>query len=956
MKKSFIFLGLLLLSASLSLGQLKGVLRNINTKSVLRVVKDETIRQFEKSRDDYDPTDFNYAVSFSDNSGIFESEEKFRKLQKGLIYVVSPESIQNRTYEERAEDYNDVGEILYASGKYNSAEISFKTARFIQEYNGLTDTKMGAGVISNLGLIHHTTGRFSGAEELTLQAMQIQKDILNDMHGFGASVNNLAVLYKDMGRFNEAEKLFNQAIELTRETKGENSSAMAIIRNNKAILLQVLGKYQDAEKELIRAIGLASDSFKEKSANYVRMKVNLALLYQLQGQYNKAEEIYLDAIKLKKKRLGTSHPDYAVMLRNLASLYMEKGETEKVEDLLNRAIKIFEKKFGVNHPVYASALTDLSRYYLSQNNPAMAKPLISKAFSVQQTTLGEHHPSINNTRESLAVMNWLEGDMEAAAEIYKEVMEEYFYQVRSYFPPMSEYDKTKFWNTLYPRFIRYYNFVLDARENIPSLKMDMYNYHISTKALLLNATSKVKNQILNSNDPSLIKQYKEWVDLKKYLSEIYTLSKEEIREDKINLDSLEYAANEKEKQLSDKSRAFSTGYLQDEISCRDISKTLAEGEACIEFIRIPENNFSNRDSTIRYIALVLDNSIYQLPEMVVFEEGKQMEGLYAREYRINMQGGFEKTGHYDVYWGKLESVTANHKRIFASLDGVYNQINLNTLQDKSGIFLIDRKEIFYVMNTKEVPSIKGKLGKKIPGKEKALLLGAPNYAKDFIWDQAKQMPVQELPGTKKEVEQINKQLRLKAWETQLLVGDEALEEKIKKIKNPYLLHIATHGYFLPDRKIGKEKVFGIEPDQAMENPLLRSGLLFTGADNTIQSIGTNQEGMEDDGILNAYESLFLELDKTELVVLSACETGLGEIRNGEGVYGLQRAFQIAGASSLIISLWQVSDEVTQNLMSLFYEQWLSTGNKYSAFKYAQKEIKKAYPAPFYWGAFIMINN
>lgn len=956
MKKKCTFLGLFLLCASLSFGQLKGVLRNINAKSVLKVVKDETIRQIEKSREDYDPTDFNYAVSFSDNSGVFESEEKFRKLQKGLIYVVSPESMQDRTYEEKAEDYNDVGEILYASGKYNSAEISFKTARFIQENNGLTDTKMGAGVISNLGLIHHTTGRFLRAEELTLQAMQIQNDILNDMHGYGASLNNLAVLYKDMGRFNEAGKLFNQAIKITLETKGEKSSAMAIVRNNNAILLQVLGKYQDAEKEMIKAINLASDSFKEKSPNYVRMKVNLALLYQLQEQYDKAERIYLEAIKLKKRRLGTSHPDYAVMLRNLASLYMEKGETDEVEDLLNRAIQIFKKKFGVNHPVYASALTDLSRFYLSQNNPAMAKPLINQAFSVQQTTLGGHHPSINNTRESLAVMNWLEGNLGVAAELYKEVMEEYLYQVRIYFPPMSEYDKTKFWNTLYPRFIRYYNFVLDARENIPSLKADMYNYHISTKALLLNATSKVKNQILNSNDPNLIKQYKEWVDLKKYLSEIYTLSKEEIKEDKINLDSLEYIANEKEKQLSDKSMAFSAGYLQSEVSSQDISKALSEGEACVEFIRLPMSDFSNRDSTIRYVALVLDNSKYQLPEIIVFEDGNQMEGVFAREYRNNMQRGFEKTGQCDIYWGKLKLVTIDHKRIFASLDGVYNQINLNTLQDSSGVFLIDQKEIFYVMNTKEVPSIKKKLGKKIPGKEKAVLLGAPNYAKDFDWDQAKQMPVQELPGTKKEVEEINKQLKLKAWKTQILVGDEAMEEKIKRINNPYLLHIATHGYFLEDRKIGKEKVFGIEPDQAMENPLLRSGLLFTGADNTIQSIGKTQEGMEDDGVLNAYESLFLDLDKTELVVLSACETGLGEIRNGEGVYGLQRAFQIAGASSLMISLWQVSDEVTQKLMSLFYKQWLATGNKYSAFKYAQNEIKKAYPAPFYWGAFIMINN
>ena len=106
-------------------------------------------------------------------------------------------------------------------------------------------------------------------------------------------------------------------------------------------------------------------------------------------------------------------------------------------------------------------------------------------------------------------------------------------------------------------------------------------------------------------------------------------------------------------------------------------------------------------------------------------------------------------------------------------------------------------------------------------------------------DQAKKMPVQELPGTKKEVEQINGHLKLKAWETHLLVGDDALEEEIKRINNPFLLHIATHGYFLADRRIGKGKVFGIEPEQAMENPLLRSGLLFTGADNTMQSIGSN---------------------------------------------------------------------------------------------------------------------
>ncbi len=141
----------------------------------------------------------------------------------------------------------------------------------------------------------------------------------------------------------------------------------------------------------------------------------------------------------------------------------------------------------------------------------------------------------------------------------------------------------------------------------------------------------------------------------------------------------------------------------------------------------------------------------------------------------------------------------------------------------------------------------------------------------------------------------------------------------------------------------------------MTNPLLRSGLLFAGADKTIQNLDS-LSGETDDGILNAYEASMLDLSGTDLVVLSACETGLGEIRNGEGVYGLQRSFQLAGASSVMISLWQVSDVVTQKMMTLFYTYWLQTGDKQKALLQAQREIKKKYPAPFYWGAFILMNK
>ena len=131
MKKSFAFFALFLLSVTLSMGQLKGILKSIRTRDVLNVVKKETVKQLQKSRDEYDPVDFNYAVSFSDNSGVFESEDKYRKFQKGILYALSPESMNDRSPKEQIEDYNDAGEMLYASGKFHSAEVSFQAARVL---------------------------------------------------------------------------------------------------------------------------------------------------------------------------------------------------------------------------------------------------------------------------------------------------------------------------------------------------------------------------------------------------------------------------------------------------------------------------------------------------------------------------------------------------------------------------------------------------------------------------------------------------------------------------------------------------------------------------------------------------------------------------------------------------------------------------------------------------------
>jgi len=940
------------------LDKIKQIANLTTTSDVLQFTKDNFVEYLKKSHDEYDASDFNYAVSFSDNSALYETEEKFGRTQKVLLYALNPDSYENRTDKEKADDYNDAGEMFYASGRYKNAENCFNNALQLYQKETSNESKQTALVISNLGLLYHTTGRYALADSFTKKSMYLRAKLIDDKKGLGASLNNLAVLYRDMGLYNESEEYITQAAEIIKKANGENSPPYAIALNNQGILYQTMGKYKESEQLLLKAINIAAKDLGKKSPNFIRMKVNLALLYQSENRYNEAEKIYLDAIEIKKRRLGTNHPDYALLLRNLAALYELKEQFDKVESYLNQAIGIYKNKLGTEHPSYANAIYDLGRYYQYQGKTDKAYPLLNEALKVQKNVLGEHHPSYVSTLEALAILYWQRSNYPMAAETYKKVMNEYLYQIKTYFPPMSEYDKTSFWENIYPKFIRFNSFVIDAEATMPSLLGEMYNYHIATKALLLNSTNKVKENILHSTDTGLIHKYNQWLTEKAYISKLYSFSKKELTDNRINLDSLENDANLKEKNLSKSSELFLQGYDNQTIVYSNIVSGLNKNEAAVEIIRFKHYNNIRSDTAVYYAALILTMDS-KIPKLVLFKNGKELETDAARSYKKAMQNAREDPKFYDIYWNKLDDATANSQTLYMSLDGIYNQINLNTLQQQSGKYIIDYKNIILLSNTKNLVKSRSASStiSKSSSLKTAVLFGDPNYSKGLDVEKAKTMTLPELPGTRIEVTKISEILKKGSWKTTLNLGNDATEENVKSVRSPKVLHIATHGFFKADiDENKKDKVFGIEPVRAAENPLLRSGLMFTGADNTIQQIEQKESKSKDDGILNAYEAMMLNLDKTELVVLSACETGLGEIINGEGVYGLQRAFEVAGAKNVIISLWQVSDDVTQELMTSFYKNWLLTGNKQSAFIKAQLDIKKAYQLPYYWGAFVMVGD
>ncbi|MBA3970563.1 MAG: CHAT domain-containing protein, partial [Bacteroidetes bacterium] len=739
-----------------------------------------------------------------------------------------------------------------------------------------------------------------------------------------------------------SEELINKAIEDNAAALGKTSVPYAIALNNKAMLLQLLGRNSEAEQLMNEVLTITKEKLKESSSNYIRLTINLALLYQDMGKLAESEAIYLNAIKLKEKKLGKNHPDYAYLKRGLASLYLQMGKGGEVEAMLKDALSIYKKKLGETHPATIATMVDLGNFFRMNARLSEAEPLLIAAEKARGELLGASHPDHVRSMEDLAILQWQQGKLKEAAANYNAVMDATMKYIDTYFAPMSENEKAKFWDKISPRLQRFNSFVADAAATNPELVGQMFNYQIKTKALLLSATNKIKNAILSGGNEELKKMYTQWLDQKEQLARLYTLSKEELIEEKVNLDSLEQETNKLEKQLSAQSNVFQEGYSETSVTFSDLAKQLTDDEVIVDIIEFKKFN-AVFTKEIYYATLILSKNMTQ-PVLLLNKNGVELESYDTKYYRENIKNIKPDNESYGKFWAEIDKSITGKKVVYVSLDGVYNQISLNTLKDPAGKYLLDNKNLVLVTNSKDVLLLKK--SKQIAAIKTATLFGFPNYGSEGI--------IPPLPGTKKEISNINPIIKASGYKTTVFEGNEASETNVK-LAHSGVLHIATHGFFLANTSaIEDEKVLGIETSKAKNNPLHRSGLLLANCEKVFD--GTSDLSNKDNGILTAYETMNMSLDNTQLVVLSACETGLGDIKAGEGVYGLQRAFQVAGAKAIIMSLWQVSDDATMELMTSFYKNYVVSGNKQEAFIKAQKQIKLKYKEPFYWGAFVLIGN
>ena len=906
---------------------------------------------------------------------------------------------------------NNLGQLYRSMGRYADAEPLYAAALEIRKEKMGEDQIAYAQSLSNLAGLYGNIGRYKEEELLIIKSLEIIKAQLGDDHpDYAASLNNLAVLYADIGRYGEAEPLYLQAMAIRKQQLGEENTDYATSLNNLAVLYTDMGRYGKAELLYLKAAAIRKQQLGEGHPDYATSLNNLAGLYYRKSQYWEAELLYRRATEIRKAKLGEGHPDYATSLNNLALLYNSIGRYADAEPLYLQATELYKAQLGEDHPNYAAFLNNLARLYEDMGRYGEAEPLYQHAMDIRKLQLGDGHPDYAQSLNNLAGLYESMGRYAEAGPLLFQGQQVYLHQLKSVFPIISEKEKEQFLNTFNFNFELFHSFALKRRGDNPAITGTQYDNSLLLKGLLLRSSAQMRERILASGDTTAIRLFEDWQALKRQWLKESEIPKSEREQAGIAPEATLAKANSLEKELSHRSEVFAEATDTVRTTWNEVRQGLKHGEAAIELVRFRWYD-KNWTDTIHYAALIVTPETKAHPHLVLLENGTELEERGAQSY----QSAFATRGAsrvpdddnpipadslYGYFWQPIQEALDSLSgvgKVYLSADGVYHTLNLQTLKNpETGKYLLETLDIKRVGSTKDLVKKK----KQRSNNNNAVLAGYPSYpaspdavaAAQQQYQQGQAMPlltasrnssnygtyqtyraidasrnsILSLPGTLAEVEQLASIFDREGIPTNALLENAASEDVLKKVKSPRILHIATHGFFEPEREqqnqdLNREMLMsGLGQETVSENPYLRCGLYLAGAETTLKNRGNpdfQRPAWQEDGILTAYEATLLDLRGTELVVLSACETGLGVTKNGEGVYGLQRAFQVAGAETVIFSLWKVADEQTQEMMGLFYMNWLENGmGKRAAFKAAQQTIKEKYEDPYFWGAFVMIGG
>lgn len=906
--------------------------------------------------------------------------------------------------------YADMGSSANDAVFLRQAELYYKKAEDIyKKYND--NYSRCAEIInkSNLASYYNNSGNSPSAESLFLEIISNCETEYGKLHLFYAvSLNNLAVFYYNRGNYKQAEKYFSEAVDVCKLNNSANTIAYATFINNLGALYIEMGNYELATKMIISAKEIMEKSNMKQHKSYAYILNNLASDFLLNDYYSNPEnkskeriatsgELLFKADTIFQNNCQMPNADGAAIKNNIAVWYSIIGDKKKSLQLMydltmqsnisfSSSISLINKmgisslvsqpdnneSHSILEPELIAIKVKMSEAMINeealQNNEGtqsvttrlLLKMIVGKANKIKNT-LGPYHPTYAELLKSFIPLYKSIGAYDMEEQLTLDLINIINYNTLQDFSFLSESEKDFYYQTRLPDIHSFLAYTFNRKERNPAITGNTYNFVLQNKGLMLKSSTAMRLLILNSNDSILLKKYDEWLLLKKEISNLYA-TPVEMRTKDVEIETNK--ANALEKDLIQSSQAFGDFRKDLQVTWQNVQENLKPNEAAIEFInfKVKEKDGGNK---VLYCALIIKKDS-EYPQMVQLFEEKQLTAILSKlkenqEFSVKSVYGskqFTETKLYDLIWKPLEQYLKGIEIINYSPSGLLHKVSFAALSNATDNYLVDNYQLNMLTSTAIVAKPKQSLFDK---NSTVTLFGGIDYSiNDTTFS-----PWNYLEGTLSETNQLNSTLEKQGIKVNYIKAKLATKQEFKIVAaNSNIIHIASHGFFFPEpEKIKTEdnktnnNILSRSASRLVmlnyignDNPLMRSGLIFAGVNDYWNGITDDIDG---NGVLTALEVINIDLRKNKLVVLSACETGLGDIKDGEGVYGLQRAFKMAGTENLIMSLWKVPDYETAEFMKIFYGFLFIEHNINQAFTETQNLMRKKYD-PYYWAAFVLV--
>jgi CHAT domain-containing protein/tetratricopeptide (TPR) repeat protein len=895
------------------------------------------------------------------------------------------------------------GENLRQQGRYAQASQAYeKAVALAKRVFGATDLNT-AVLLNNLADLYQNQCQYARAESFYLRSLKILEAKLAKDDPLVASVlNNLALLSKEQGDYTKAERIYERSLRMFESRLGKDDLRVATSLNNLAALYRFRGQYTRAQPLLKRSLGIRETKLGKDHPDVAISLYNLASLCYDQGQYAEAQPLYLRSLKIFESQLGKDHPRVATTLNDLALLYSAQGQYSKAGPLLERALTIRESKLGKNHPQVAQSLNGLALLYQVQRRYARAEPLFLRGLKIYESQLGKDHPDVTACLSNVASLYGTMQRWQDAAGFFDRARRSQREHVAKVLPGLAPQDQLLFLHEEVNRnlFGSLSLAVLQPRD--AGLVERSEAWLINGKALTQQALAEPLVLARAADRPELRDLLSQLLETRKHLANLALgmPASGQDNERRAQLGALVRQEQRLTRELGQKS-----GHLLEKqpwTELDSVRKALASDTIFVDIARFPVCNFRATGSephwqAARYVAWVVPPVGTGSVQVIDLGEAAKIEAGVAA-----LRAGLQKTPTDNQTTGVVDAEKELTRRLQAlariilqpllphirksrrwviSPDASLWLVPWAALPLLDGSYAVEKYTISHVISGRDlIPP--GAASPRAPGRP--LVLADPDFDlapgrgeatgpwRRGLLSQERLPRFTRLPGTAAEARAVAPLLeRYGNVKPEVLTGKAALEQRFKAARRPRVLVLSTHGFFLADqadvspvRSVPASRSLTLvanglpEPRRqsvkALENPLLRCGLALAGANQRDKV----PEGA-DDGILTGLEIVGTDLRGTELVVLSACETGLGKVHFGEGVAGLRQAFQLAGARAVVATLWQIPDRETTALMTAFFENLAAKKGKAEALRLAQLKIIKERQAknkaahPFYWAAFTL---